>query len=224
MKAARVAMMVFCCSLSLVAQTVRAQNVSLHRPPPAKATSEAPAAPDRPSLDPAIADLQRVVAATSSDLEDLQIDQWRTGWRAAWMRGNERKEEAQTVATSLRRNLKEAVPGLITEVQNSHGSVASTFKLYNDLNVVVESLDSLIAITRDYGRKGDSGPLSYDYTALGRLRQDFSSYIQVMAASLEPKTKTPGAAASGAPVKKVVIDDDIPETKPARKRTAAVSH
>jgi hypothetical protein len=227
MKTARVAMIVLCFSVSMCAQYVRSQNTSVHKPVPARPAVETPAAPEHPSLDLTLAELERITTATSSDLNDLQIDKWRTGWRAAWLRGNEHREEAQQMADSLRRNLKEAVPGLISEVQNSHGSVSSAFKLYNDLNVVVESLDSLIAATRSYGRKGESGPLANDDAALNHLRQDISSYIQSTAATMEPRTRVPTPIApgtSGASVKKVVVDDDVPEAKPARKRTASVSH
>jgi hypothetical protein len=225
MKTARVAMTVFCCSVGLFAQAAHSQNASVRKPSPARPAAESPVAPDHPSLDGAIADLQRVVAATNSDLEDLQIDKWRSGWRAAWLKGNGHKQEAEQVASSLHHNLAEAMPELISDVQSSHGSVSSAFKLYNDLSVVVESLDSLIAIARTYGRKGEAGPLANDYAALGHLRQGISSYIQVTAASLEPKPKAPAApAASGTLVKKVVIDDDLPESKPARKRTAAINH
>jgi hypothetical protein len=173
-----------------------------------------------------MADLRRIVTATASDLDDLQINQWRAGWRAAWLRGNGHKQEAQEISASLHRNLAEAMPGLIAEVQNSHGSVSSTFRLYNDLSVVVESLDSLIAATRAYGRKGEAGPLNNDYAALGRLRQDISSYIQLAAATLEPKTKTPGSNVPGGSgqVTKIVIDDDAADAKPAKKKTAAVIH
>lgn len=226
MKTARVAMMVLCCSVGMVAQAAHSQNASVRKPSPAKPAAEEPVVPDRPSLDGAMADLQRVTTATASDLSDLQVDKWKTGWKSAWLKGNAHKQEAQEMADSLRRNLADALPGLIAEVQNSHGSVSSTFKLYNDLSVVVESLDSLITATRAYGRKGESGPLANDYAALGRLRQDISSYIQLTAANLEPKTKAPapgGPAASGQ-VKKVVIDDDAPAVKPAKKKTAAAAH
>jgi hypothetical protein len=44
----------------------------------------------------------------------------------------------------LRRNLQFAVPDLIHDAQASGGSISTTFKLYKDLTVVCESLDSLL--------------------------------------------------------------------------------
>ncbi len=220
MRTARIAIVVVCCTASLLAQSARSQTVSVRTPASKPAADSAAATPDRPSLDATIFDLQRITVATDSDLADLDIGKWRSGWRAAWLTDSTHKQQAQEVSASLQRNLHDAMPGLITEVQNSRGSVSSAFKLYNDLSVVVESLDSLIASTRAYGRKGEAGPLANDYAALSRIRQDMSSYIQTTAANLEPKSRAPGATASGSLPKKVVIDDNAPSPKPKKKNTA----
>jgi hypothetical protein len=231
MSSARIGIVVLCLSASLVAQSVHSQTASVRVPSAAKpATDSATAAPDHPSLDATIFDLQRITVATDSDIADLDINQWKPGWKTAWKkikRGNAtHRQEAKQVADSLRHNLSDAMPGLINDVQTSRGSVSSAFKLYNDLSVVVESLDSLVSITREYGKKGEAGPLSNDYTALNRLRQDISSYIQSTAANLEPKTKAP-TPAPGTPShtqpRKIVVDDNVPDTKPAKKKTAALN-
>lgn len=218
------AIVVFSLTLSLAAQSARTQTASVHaRPNPAAAS--AAAAPERPNLDGTMFDLQRITVATDSDIADLDIDKWKAGWRTAWLKNGSRKHQAEQVAESLRRNLKDAVPDLITGVQSSRGSVSATFKLYNDLNLVVESLDSLIEATRSYGKKGESGPLANDFAALGRVRQDLSSYIQQTAASLEPKMKVPGSTPPSSSThlpKKVVIDDNAPNSKPVKKKAASL--
>ncbi len=220
------AIAVFFLTLSLGAQSTRTQTASVRvRPNPA--AGSATAAPERPNLDTTMFNLQRITVATDSDIADLDVNHWKAGWRSAWLKSGSRKRQAEEVADSLRRNLKDAVPDLITDVHNSRGSVSASFKLYNDLNLVVESLDSLIGVTKSYGKKGESGPLANDYAALGHLRQDLSSYIQQTAASLEPRMRAPG---SSSPVpsssahlpKKVVIDDDVPKSKPVKKKTAAL--
>jgi hypothetical protein len=219
------AIAIFSLALSLGAQSSRTQTASL-RARPNPAAGSAAAAPERSNLDATLFDLQRITVATDSDIADLDVNHWRAGWRSVWLKSGSRKRQAEEVSDSLRRNLKDAVPDLITDVQNSRGSVSTTFKLYNDLNLVVESLDSLIEVTKSYGRKGESGPLANDYAALGRLRQDLSSYIQQTAASLEPRMRTPGSASpvpssSALLPKKVVIDDNAPRHKPVKKKTAA---
>lgn len=218
MRTARITIVALCFTVSLISQTA-----SVHGP--AKAGTDSAAAPDRPNVDAILFDLQRITVATDSDIADLDIAGWKAGWRTAWLKSSSHKQEAEQVADSVRRNLKEAMPALISEVQNSRGSVSSTFKLYNDLSIVQESLDSLIASVRAFGKKGETGPLSNDYAALGRIRQDLSSYIQVTAASLEFKSRVPNTPPSTSHrPKKVVVDDDAPATKPARKKSAALQH
>jgi hypothetical protein len=226
MRTARAAIVVLCFSLGLAAQSTRAQNASLQvRPSPAAVSTAA--APERPDLDAVMFDLQRFTVATDSDIADLDIDKWKSGWRTAWLKSGSHKQQAEQVATSLQHNLADAMPGLINEVQTSRGSVSATFKLYNDLNVVVESLDSLMQAAQAYGKKGESGALAHDYEAMGRIRQQLSTYIQQTAASLEPKVKLPSSGPHSAPSpsarlpKKTVIDDNAPD-KAAKKKTAAL--
>ncbi|HEY6304943.1 MAG TPA: hypothetical protein VI488_00620 [Candidatus Angelobacter sp.] len=220
MRTARVALVIFCLSAGLVAQSARTQTASVHMPAGSKpATDSAAPATDRPSLDATMFDLQRVTVATDSDIADLDVEKWKSGWRTAWLKNGAHKQQAQQVAESLQRNLHDAMPGLISDVQTSRGSVSTTFKLYNDLSVVVESLDALVAQTRAYGKKGESGPLANDYAALSRIRQDVSSYIQVTAASQEPKTKAPNSEEPpGTMLPKKAA------TRPGKKKTAALDH
>jgi hypothetical protein len=226
MRTARIAIVALCFSLGLAAQSVRTQTASLQVRPSPSAVSTA-AAPERPDLDALMFDLQRFTVATDSDIADLDIDRWKTGWRTAWLKSDAHKQQAGQIATSLQHNLAQAMPGLISEVQTSRGSVSATFKLYNDLNVVVESLDSLIEASRASGRKGESGPLAKDYEAMGRVRQQLSTYIQQTAASLEPRVKLPSSGPHSAPSssaqlpKRTVIDDNAPDRR-AKKKTASL--
>lgn len=176
------------------------------------AAMSTPAEPARPDLNAALADLERVTAATDTDIAGLDIDRWRSGWKTAWLKNRSHKQQAAQVAASLRRNLAQAMPGLIRDAEISRGSISSTFKLYNNLNVVYEALDSLVEGTKAYGKKGESGPLANDYAAMGRLRQELSAYIQQAAASIEPK--------SGPLPKRIVVDDNVPP-KHAKKKTAS---
>jgi hypothetical protein len=203
----------------MLAQSAVPQTASVRTPATRTATDSA-AATERPNLDATMFDLQRVTVATDSDIADLDIGKWKSGWRTAWLKSESHKEQARQVAASLQHNLHDAMPSLINDVQTSRGSVSSAFKLYNNLSVVVESLDSLVAETRSYGKKGESGPIANDYTALSRLRQDISSYIQATAASLEPKTKAPDSqdsSSSNMQPKKAA-------NKPVKKKTAALEH
>ena len=193
-------------ALSLAAQTTRHARVKAK--PDLDSVAMAPAWSD---VNGSLERLEQVRAATEADVADLPIKQWRTGWKTAWLRSDSRKDQAAGLASSIQRNLKVAMPGLIQDAQSSHGGIGATFKLYNNVNVVYESLESLVEITNSYGRKNESSQISADYAALGRLRQELSGYIQQTAATLEP-------AKPGTLPKKIIVDDNVP----SRKKTASL--
>jgi hypothetical protein len=222
MRSARIAAVILYFTAGLLAQSARVQATRARVRGATTATDSSAA--DRPSIDATIFDLQRVTVATDSDIADLDIARWKSGWRTAWLKSRSHKQEAEQVAASLQRNLRDAIPDLISQVQDSRGSVSTAFQLYNDLNVVVESLDSLIASIRACGRAGDSGALAKDYAALSRVRKEISSYIEVAAGSLEPRTKAPGTGAPATLPKKAGSDDNGRPFKPAKKKTAALTH
>ena len=198
----------------------------------------------RMDLNTALIDLDRVSQATQSDIANMHVEKWKSGWKPGFMKGNSHQAEAQQAATSLQRNLAYALPGLIHDVQNSRGSLSATFKLYDDVSLVCEAVDSLINASEAAGKKNEAAPLGDDYSALTRIRRSLSAYIQQASASWEMHGKAPYAALS-APVqqsqrttssaarpaaqsstqivndqgvKKIIVDDTIPEKKPAPKK------
>jgi hypothetical protein len=187
-------------------------------------------------LNAALIDLERIAQATQNDIANLQVEKWKSGWKTGFLKDGSHKEQAQQAARSLQRNLSSALPGLIRDVQTSRGSISATFKLYDDVSLVVEAVDSLITASEAAGKKADAAPLNDDYSALTRVRRSLSTYIQQASASWETKGKAPYAALTvpsaqpAAPqvkpssstqvvteqgVKKIIVDDTVPEKKPA---------
>jgi len=199
------AAMVLLCSLWTVAQTA-----------PTAASQPATAAAT-PSLNTILADLQRVALAASGDIGKLRIEKWKTD--------SSQKQQMQQVADSLQRNITSAVPGLISDVQNSQGSVSKTFKLYHNINVVYEFLSSLAEAAGAFGKKEEYEPLATDAASLDNVRQSLSTYIEQAATSLETRPKqgtTPAQSAqtSKGP-KKIVVDDTTPSKKKTTKKKSA---
>jgi hypothetical protein len=215
---------------------------------PQTAAAAVPAASSvgiRHDLSASLADLERVSQAADNDIAGLQVDKWGAGWTKSILRSKDQhQQQAQQVAASLQRNLRGAMPGLIHDVQIAHGNLSSTFKLYDNLSVVCEALDSLLTTAESRGKKEELAPLNEDYNALIRLRREFSSYIQTAAVSMETKGRMPAytATSTGSKsgsgshvitgsdgVKRIVVDDTIPEkkqksvqpAKPATKSAAA---
>ena len=164
-------------------------------------------------LNTILAELMRASPATSQDLTDLEQQSGRLRWVTFW-RGDKVQKAKMTAA--LRRNLQFAVPALIHDAQASGGRISTTFKLYEDLTVVCESLDSLLPTGSREG-KTKLRALSNDISDMNRLREELSSYIQQTAASMESKNAQLVSSAGRSP-KRVIVDDNIPEKSSPTKR------
>lgn len=181
------------------------------------AASQPPAPP--PDINTVLGDLQRVATATNGNIGRLRIDKWKTE--------TSQKQQMQQVADALQRNITTAIPGLIAEVQSSQGSVSKTFKLYHNINVVYEFLNSLAESAGAFGKKEEYEPLATDVNALDNVRQSLSSYIEQAANTMESHTRQGTTAQSSQSTqkgpKKIVIDDTAPTTtkkKSTKKKTA----
>ena len=164
-------------------------------------------------LNTILSELMRASPATSQDLTDLQSPGGMLH-RVTFWRGD--KVQKANLIAALRRNLQFAVPDLIHNAQSSGGSISTTFKLYKDLTVVCESLDSLLPTSSREG-KTELTALSNDVSDMNRLREELSSYIEQTAASMESKNAHLVSSAGQSP-KRVIVDDNIPEKPSPTKR------
>ena len=161
-------------------------------------------------LNSTLAELTRVAPATIQDLETANQQHGGKLRRVTFWRGN-KSYDAQTVE-ALRRNLQSAVPNLIHDTQASGGNISATFRLYKDLTVVCASLGSLLPPDAN---KTEFAALNADLSDMNRVREELSLYIERSAVSMEsrnPQTLT----SAGRPVKRVIIDDDMPSSKKHR--------
>jgi hypothetical protein len=235
------ASVIFCFSLTF-SMVLAAQSRGGQR------TQVVMAAPARGDLNSALLDLDRIAQATQNDIQNLHVEKWKSGWKSGFLKDGTHKDQAQQAAGSLQRNLSAALPGLVHDVQSSRGGIAATFKLYDDVSLVCEALDSLISSSEAAGKKGEAAPLVDDYSALTRVRRTLSTYIQQSASAWETAGKKPYASFSAAPssqpspstnssstqivtdqgVKKIIIDDTVPEKKsspaPAKKKPVTYSN
>jgi hypothetical protein len=206
----------------------------------------------RMDLNTALISLDRASQATQNDIANMHVESWKS-WKPGFIKGNSHQAEAQQAATSLQRNLRYALPELVHNVQSSRGSMSATFKLYDDVSLVCEAVDSLINASEAAGKKNEAAPLADDYTALAKVRRSLSAYIQEASAQWENHGKAPYAALSSPPaqrqrtqqraaasqhapatqvvddqgVKKIIVDDTIPEKKtppPAKKKPETFSN
>jgi len=192
----------------LVMVSVLVFSIGLFAQSPASvSTSPSPVARD---LNATLAELVRVAPATSQDLTDLQQHGSRLHWVTFWQ-GDKAHKAKMTAA--LRRNLQFAVPDLIHDAKASGGSISTTFKLYKDLTLVCESLDSLLPPDSQDG-KTELTALRNDVSDMNRLREELSSYIEQTATSMDAQL----VSSAGRSPKRVIVDDNIPEKPSPRKR------
>src|SRR5689334_12375879 len=104
----------------------------------------------RMDLNSALISLNQISQATQNDIANMHVESWKSGFLK---RGGSHQAEAQQAATSLQRNLRYALPELIHNVQSSRGSMSTTFKLYDDVSLVCEAMDSLINASEAAGKK-----------------------------------------------------------------------
>jgi hypothetical protein len=171
--------------------------------------------------------IQKATSSANVNLGKLRIEKWKTD--------SQQKQQMQQVADSLQKNIANAVPGLISDVQTSRGGVLASFKLYHNLNVVYEFLSSMAEAAGAYGKKEEYQPLEGDATALDTVRQNLSIYIEQSAGKMEAENRAaanavqarqaPGTIVPGKRV--VVIDEDAnpprKRAKPTKKKTSAPS-
>jgi hypothetical protein len=194
-------------SAGLAAQS--AQSRAPQAPAPASASQ--PAATD---LNAIIADVQKVAVSTNGDLGKLRIEKWKTD--------SEQKQQMQKVAESLQRNIANAIPGLISDLQADPGSVAKAFKLYHNMNVLYEYLNSLAEAAGVVAKKEEYEPLAADAATLDNVRQSLSAYVERTATTLDAQLKraatTSQQTAATQQPKKIIVDDDT-STKKTKKTT-----
>lgn len=154
-----------------------------------------------------LTDAESAVSATNTDLANLRTDKWASGWKTGFIKKSSHKQQAGQTADMLKQQAS-ALPAMISEVRAQHGSVGSTFKLYNNVTLVCENLDILAEATQNYGKKEEYNRLSADYANLLRIRTSLSSYVEQRAAVVDPHGNAPVTAS--APAKK---DDSAPPKK-----------
>ncbi len=206
MKTVLAAAIVLSLSIGLAAQSPASQS---------QTPSPAPTQPVAADLSAMIADIQRVALSANGDLGKLRIEKWKTD--------GAQKQQMQQVTESLQRNINNAIPGLISDLQADPTSVAKAFKLYHNMNVVYEFLSSLAEATGAFGRKEEYEPLASDAASLDKVRQSLSAYVERTATTLDTQVKRSATApsqqnAASQQPKKIIVDDDTPAKK--TKKTA----
>ena len=80
-----------------------------------------------------LSQLEQASQATQVDLAKLRIEKWKVD--------SESKRQTQGNVESVQRNLQTALPAMISELRASPENLASTFKLYRNLDALSTCLE-----------------------------------------------------------------------------------
>src|SRR5262249_43566875 len=133
---------------------------------------------------------------------------------------------------SIQRNLQMALPEVIGQLRASPENVATTFKLYRNLDALFDVLGPVVESAGAFGSKDEFQSVQNDLSALERSRRSLAERMDALATTKEgEKTQLrtqvhdlqAAAAPPPAPPKKVVVDDNEPPKKTVKKKTAPKS-
>lgn len=181
------------------------------------------ASPPAADLNAILSQIQQTAGSINVDIGKLRIEKWKTD--------SEQRQQLQQIAESLQKNIANAIPGMVTDVQTSRGAVSASFRLYHNLNVVYENLNYLADVAGSLGKKEEFEPVAADCAALESARKNLSIYIEQAAGRLESANRPPNPAQARqvpgtlVPGKKVVVIDDTDppppkHAKPTKKKTS----
>jgi hypothetical protein len=176
--------------------------------------------PPAADLNAILLQIQQATASANGNIGRLRIEKWKTD--------SDQKKQLQQVAESLQKNIANAVPGLINDVQASKGGALASFKLYHNLNVLYEFMSGLADAAGSLGKREEYEPLAADAASIDTARQNLSAYIEQAVGRLEAANRPPAGAtaqthpnATPVPGKKVVVIDE--DEAPPRKKSGAKS-
>ena len=170
-----------------------------------------------------LAQLDQTAQTTNLDLAKQRIEKWKTNGDA--------RQQLQSNADLLSRNLTGTLPGLMAAARMSPDNLAANFKLYRNVDALYDVLSALAESAGGAAPHNDYQALAADASNLQAVRHALADRIEALAAMKDNELArlhgggTTSAAArpakSGSGVKKIVIDDNAPVRSSPRKKKPA---
>jgi hypothetical protein len=157
--------------------------------------------------------VEQTAQSAQVDLARLRIDKWKTDSNS--------KRQAQSNVEAVSRNLKTALPEVITQLRNSPEDLAATFKLYRNLDALYDVLGSVVESSGAFGSKDEYKSLAADMDTFEKARRDLAERTEKLAVNKEVELSQLRAelkaAQAAVPPKKIVVDDTQPQPPPQKK-------
>jgi len=205
-------LLLLCANLALYAQST---------PTPAPAAGSVSMTAILPQLD-------RLLSAASqanSAIAYMRIEKWKADANS--------KQQAQSNADSIQRNLTQALPALVGAVRTAPQDVNAEFKLYRNLNVLYDVFVSLTESAGAFGPRGDYDALAQQLGVIDSVRRSLGDSLGNLTAATQSELnqlrtqvqtlQQKAAATPPALPKKVIVDDTEPTKKTTHKKKPAQS-
>jgi hypothetical protein len=209
--------------LPWICSSLFAQVAAPSQPQPGRTTSAGVSAPASmahvgPEVNAMLSQLETAAQRTSMDVGKLSIRKWKT--ESAY------KDQAEHDVNSVQANVSSTLPGIIAEVRTAPDNTANLFKLYRNVDALLDVVRGLAESAGAFGPKSQFEDLRNDSRNLAAVRGSLASQIETIAAAKETEIRQMRAqlaqAASAPPPapKKVIVDDDeVPKHPTKRKKT-----
>jgi len=200
-----------------------APTVSQTAPTQASAAA-AIASPDELALRESLIMVQAMAQKSDADVGRLHISKWKAD--------GQNKQQSETNAASIRKNLTTAIPDLLVRVQTEPGSLIANFRLYRNLNALYDSFSALAESAGAFGPEEQYSPLAADIAQLDQLRRQLAQRVDLLATASDAELVRLRAAAKVAKsasakptaaksTSKIVVDDSHPTPKKKPKPSIA---
>ncbi len=161
--------------------------------------------------------VQAMAQKSDADLSRLRIEKWKAD--------SQTKQASEANATSIRRNLTNAIPDLLLRIQTEPNSLIANFRLYRNLNALYDSFSALADSAGAFGAQEQYASLSTDLTQIDQLRRQFAERVDLLASASDAelarlRSERPAKPSADKPPTKVVVDDSKPTPKKKPKKKA----
>jgi hypothetical protein len=210
-KAALAVSLTFCMIAAGSAQVAAPQPIPRLAEPAGVATLQ-PAGAD---LTPLLGPLQQTAQSMQANLARLRVEKWKTD--------SGTKQQMQKNVDSLSANVTSALPEIINQVRAHPQSLAASFKLYRNLNVLSDVFSNLSLAADTFAPRSEALPLASDAESLSAIRRSVGDKLEAMAAARDAEVTrlhAQAAAPPPPPAKKIVVDDTESKKAPKKKKPA----
>ena len=164
--------------------------------------------PAAPPLDPELGNLlqrvEQLASALNVELGRLRVEKWKADSAS--------KQQAEADIDSLQRNLTAALPGFVVAVRNAPRNVASSFRLYRNLNALHDVLKGVAEAAGAFGPRDQFERLAAQTNELDTLRMALGKRVEALAEAQAVELAQLRRAQRGA-LKKTVVDDNATPPK-----------